>query len=298
MGNRRFHRVAVLMGGPSAERKVSLRGGRAVTQGLREAGYEVTPVAVNGRTVDLPPGTDAVFLVLHGEFGEDGEVQAWLDARGIPYTGSGAAASRLAFDKILCKQVLRTAGIPTPDFEVLHDGEVPTLGWPAVVKPPRQGSSLGVARVEEAADWPAARRKARRYDAELLLERYVPGQELTVGIVGDEVLPVVEIVAPNGSYDYRAKYTPGVSRYLVPAPLSKADTNTCQDLAWRSYAALGCRGLGRVDLRGTPQEGWWVLELNSIPGFTRTSLLPMAAAQAGWSFSDLCARILELARTG
>ncbi|MBU4366919.1 MAG: D-alanine--D-alanine ligase, partial [Kiritimatiellae bacterium] len=220
-----FRNVAVLMGGPSLEREVSLRSGRAVTEGLRQAGYEVVEVDVKdrtrrpGRTFDLPPQVEAVFIALHGEFGEDGQVQDILTRKKVPYTGSRPEASRIAFDKVRSKQILVQHGIPTPAFEVLRPGQARTLPLPVVVKPVRQGSSFGCHKVTAEADWPEALADAMTYNGEALVEAYIDGKELTVGIVEKEVLPVIEIRAPNDNYDYRAKYTKGVTEYLVPAPL-------------------------------------------------------------------------------
>jgi len=211
----------------------------------------------------------------------------------VKFTGSGEASSRAAFDKILSKQCFETAGINTPRYEVLKKGQVRTLPLPVVVKPPRQGSSIGLAKVTQESDWSAAFTKALDYDHEVLVETYIAGRELTVGVVAGEVLPVVEIRAPGGHYDYKAKYTKGATEYLCPAPLEPAVARKCQQIAWDTFTALRAEGLGRIDIRladdGTP----FVLELNSIPGFTETSLLPKAAAAAGIPFADLCDKIVR-----
>lgn len=295
MSNTTFKQVAVLMGGPSSEREVSLRSGRAVTEGLRQAGYEVTEVDVKGRDFDLPPQVEAVFVVLHGEFGEDGQVQDILAHKKIPYTGSRPEASRIAFDKVRSKQVLMRHGIPTPAFEVLRPGQARTLPLPVVVKPVRQGSSFGCHKVTLEAEWAEALADAMTYNGEALVEAYIEGKELTVGFVDDEVLPVIEIRAPDNNYDYRAKYTKGLTEYLVPAPLDDAATRLCQDLSVRTYRSLEGRGMGRVDLRMSPDGRMYVLELNTIPGFTETSLLPKAAGVAGYAFPALCNRIMRTA---
>lgn len=291
----RFKRVAVLKGGPSAEREVSLASGAAIAHALRGLGYDVAEVDVASESIELPHNMDAVFIALHGTFGEDGTLQAILEQRGIPFTGSGSSASRAAFDKAASKRIFEQRGIATARYEVLTRGMRRTLKLPVVVKPPRQGSSIGLSKVFEEAQWPAALDLALRHDQEALVEAYIPGVELTVGIVGDQVLPVVEIRAPDGHYDYQAKYTKGLTEYLVPAPLSAADTRHCQDLAWRTFVALGCRGMGRVDIRLTPEGHAYVLEMNTIPGFTETSLLPKAARAAGLEFPQLCEKILDLA---
>lgn len=292
---RRFHKVVVLMGGPSAEREVSLRSGTAVAKGLRDAGYDVAEVDVAGYELDLPDDAEAVFVALHGEFGEDGRIQRLLEEKGIPYTGSGPAASRTAFDKVLSKKVFVENGIPTPKYEVLRNGDASSLPLPVVTKPACQGSSIGVNRALRKADLADAIADAFRYGSEVIVEEYIDGRELTVGIVEDEALPIIEIVAPDKWYDYDAKYTRGKSDYLVPAPIDDKLGAECRSLAMRTFEALGCRGFARVDFRLSTDGRIYVLELNSIPGFTETSLLPKAAARAGMSFSGLCDRILNSA---
>jgi D-alanine-D-alanine ligase len=291
--SRQFKKIAVLMGGPSSEREVSLRSGAAVARGLSEAGYEVTEVDVKGRKLRLPKGTEAVFIVLHGEFGEDGEVQKLLEERGIPYTGSNPEASKASFDKVLSKRIFVENGIPTPKHEVLRENGIRTLSLPVVVKPASQGSSIGVHRVFEEAQWEPAIRDALSYDKDVIVEAYIKGRELTVGIVGLDPMPVIEIAAPDDWYSYEAKYTKGQTRYLVPAPIDEKTALKCQELALRTFKALGCRGLARVDFRMSDEGELYVLELNNIPGFTETSLLPKAAAQSGLSFSALCDRIIK-----
>lgn len=294
----RFKNVAVMMGGPSAEREVSLCSGAAVARGLREAGYIVTEKVLGREGLSVPGGVEAVFIALHGEFGEDGKIQAALDLLNVPYTGSGALASQAAFDKTISKRVFVDGGVRTPDYEVLCDGGICLLDPPVVVKPACQGSTIGVHRVMDDREWDDAVRDARRYGPDVIVERFVSGRELTVGIVDEETLPVVEIVAPDGWYSYEAKYTKGETRYLAPAPIDEALARECRDLALMAFRALNCRGFGRVDLRCDAAGRPYVLELNSIPGFTETSLLPKAAAVAGMTFPELCARIMELARVG
>ncbi|MCF7849515.1 MAG: D-alanine--D-alanine ligase [Kiritimatiellales bacterium] len=292
---RRFENVAVLMGGISSEREVSLNSGAAVAQGLRDGGYRVAEVDITAKDFILPPDTEAVFIALHGEFGEDGQIQRILEERGIPYTGSGPESSRTAFDKILTRQCLEKNGIPVPPGEVLRDAAARTLPVPLAVKPPRQGSSVGVHLVLSEEQWPAAFSAAAQYDAEVLAEEYIPGRELTVGIVGNEVLPVVEICPTDGWYDFVAKYVRGDTTYVVPAELDKETAIAAQEMAWRTFQALEADGFGRVDFRLSPEGKLYVLELNNIPGFTATSLLPKAAQSAGTGFSELCCRIMELA---
>ena len=295
MNNTLFRRVAVLMGGVSVERDVSLRSGAAVANGLRQAGYDVAEVDVTERALNLPAGIDAVFIALHGEFGEDGRIQRLIQERGIPFTGAGPEASQLAFDKIRSKARLIQYGVPTPAYERLMPGGMRTLPLPVVVKPIRQGSSFGCHRVDRETDWPAAFADAVGYNGEALVETHIDGKELTVGIVGNEVLPVIEIRAPNNNYDYQAKYTRGMTEYVCPAPLPDAVTRVCQEWAQRTFKALDCRGMGRVDIRLSPENQPFVLELNTIPGFTETSLLPKAAHAAGYDFPRLCDTILRFA---
>lgn len=293
---KRWKKVAVLKGGPSSEREVSLRSGAAVAHGLRQVGYEVEEVDVTGHDLDLPAGIEAVFIALHGEFGEDGEVQSRLEARRIPYTGSGVMASRASFDKRMSKAIFQCSHIPSPDYELVHAGEKTALYFPVVIKPPCQGSTIGIHKISSATQWKEALADTLRYGAEAIVERYIPGRELTVGIVGDQVLPVIEIAAPEGWYDYHAKYgKTGQTRYLAPAPLNEATAHQCQVLAMKTFHALKCRGMGRVDFRLSPDGELFVLELNNIPGFTETSLLPKAARLVGMEFPQLCDRIMQLA---
>lgn len=293
--NRTFARVGVLMGGPSAEREVSLKSGAAVARGLREAGYQVAEIDLPGPELQLADDVEAVFIALHGAFGEDGTVQAMLAERGIPFTGSDAMASRAAFDKAATKRVLDREGIPTPPYQVLGNGDPRRLDFPLVVKPTLQGSSIGLHRLSDDTRWDEALADVRRYDGEVLVEAFIEGPELTVGLVGDTVLPVLEIRAPGGCYDYEAKYLSGQTEYLVPAPIPEPVAEACCRWARASFRALGCRGLARVDFMMDREGRLFVLEVNTIPGFTETSLLPKAAAAAGISFSELCTRIMESA---
>jgi D-alanine-D-alanine ligase len=298
MDGKRYRRVAVLMGGPSAEREVSLRSGAAAVKGLRDCGYDVSAVEVTGRAFTLPAGTEAVFIALHGEFGEDGGVQALLDGMGIPYTGSGAEASRRAMDKSMTKRAFEAHGIPTPAYCLLRRGGGVSFPLPAVIKPASQGSSIGLHLVRTEAQWAAALADAFTYDETVLAEEYIPGRELTVGVIGRDPLPVVEIAAPDGWYGYEAKYTPGRTRYFCPAPIGDAVRSEAQRLSLAVFDALGCEGVGRVDFRMRDDGTLLVLELNSIPGLTETSLLPKAAAAAGIPFPALCGRLMETARAG
>jgi len=293
--NKKFHKVAVLKGGISKEREVSLRSGAAVAEGLRKSGYQVEEIDINRQDFSIPAGIEAVFIALHGDFGEDGQIQRILEERRMPYTGAGPAASWQAFAKNLTKEILIRQGIATPPYEILLPHQKRRRPLPVVVKPTRQGSSIGVHIVRHEDEWSASFTEALSYNGAVLVEQYIAGHELTVGIVDSEILPVIEIRAPEGNYNYHAKYTKGVTEYLVPAPLQNEATRLCQQLAWETYYALNCRGLGRVDLRMASDGKIYVLELNTIPGFTETSLLPKAAKVAGYSFPDICQRIMETA---
>ena len=294
-GKKRFQKVAVLKGGPSSEREVSLRSGAAVAKALRERGYDVAEVLVGeDKSFTVPPGTEVAFVAMHGHFGEDGTIQALLRRQGIPHTGSSPEASARAFDKHQSKPVIAAAGIPTPTFEFLRKGQKRTLPLPVVVKPVRQGSSVGVSRVFQEADWASALDLALGLDEIALVEEYIPGRELTVGVVGDVVLPLLEIVAPDGFFDYRAKYTNGVSQHVLPTDIPVETVRACQAAALATFRALGCSGMGRVDIRLRPDGEIFVLELNNIPGMTEISLLPDAAKRHGWSFPELCEMILNM----
>lgn len=295
------------MGGTSNERAVSLETGRNVAEALAACGiYDVRPVVLDADDLSsLPDGIEACYIALHGGWGEDGGVQAELDARGIPYTGPGSAASRLAMDKIETKRVLDAAGIPTAPWAVVTDVAAPCpLPFPCVVKPPMDGSSVGISRVMQASDWPAAcalaletdagfrRRTAQTGGPIALVEDFIPGREMTVGVLGSDVLPVVEICAPGGWYGYTEKYVSNETQYRFPDDPFLPDL---QRLARAACDAVGCRGITRVDFRITPDGRPFVLELNTSPGMTAHSLVPKAAARQGLSFPDLCHRILEKA---
>ncbi len=286
--------VVVLEGGPSHEREVSLRSGRAVTGALQELGYPVEEIDLKEADVLLPEGAEMVFLCLHGTFGEDGQVQRLLLRRGIPFTGSGADASERAFDKSWSKEIFRKAGVPTPDWSLARSADKLPLPLPFVVKPARQGSSIGVSRVFEAQDYPEAFARATVEDHLVVAEAYVQGRELTVGILGEELLPIVEIRPKAGFYDYRNKYTSGASEYLCPAPLPADRARAVAEAARAAYRALGCTVYGRVDLLLDEAGNPWVLEVNTIPGMTETSLFPKAAQGAGIAFPQLCERVLQL----
>jgi len=290
--------AAVLMGGPGAEREVSLRSGAAVARALRACGAVVTAVDVTGPDFVLPPGTDLAFNIIHGTFGEDGQIQQILEDRGIPYTGEGVEGSRIAFDKILSKQKFDAANVPTAKWHILRRGETPTIAPPCVVKAPRQGSSVGVHIIKGPAEFHAAFEDCFRYGEEILVEEFFTGRELTVGILGQEALPIVEIVPHEGFYDYAHKYSKGASDYYVPAAIGADATRAVQQAALAAHQALGLEVYSRVDILLAPGGRLNVMEINTLPGMTETSLLPKAAAVAGLDFPALCERIaaLSLAR--
>ncbi|MDE1170801.1 MAG: D-alanine--D-alanine ligase [Verrucomicrobium sp.] len=287
--------VAVLKGGPSAEREVSLRTGAACAAALRERGYTVDEIDVAGRDFTLPAGVEFVFISLHGAFGEDGEVQAYLEKHGFPYSGSGVAASRLAIDKEASKEAFRRERIPTPEGVTVGRGDpAPALQPPLVVKPYCEGSSLGMSFVFEEKELAPALDKAFELGERAVVERYIKGRELTVSILGGEALPIVEIAPKEGFYDYTNKYTAGKTDYLCPAPLDAELTRRVQEISLRAHRALGCEVYSRVDIMLDADSNPYVLEVNTIPGMTATSLLPKAAAAAGIPFPELCERILLL----
>lgn len=302
-----FKKVAVLMGGTSNERAVSLVSGTNVADALASLHeFEVVPVVLDADNLDaLPADVDACYIALHGGWGENGGVQAALDARGIPYTGPGARASRLAMDKIETKKVLDAAGIPNAPWCVVGDADAACaeadlpLPLPVVVKAPRDGSSVGVYVVKSFDQWADAVRNAVRIDrekfggaGEALVEAFIPGREMTAGVLGHEALPVIEIRAPGGWYGYEEKYNSDATRYPFPTDDFLPEM---QRLALAAFDATGCRGVTRVDFRTTPEGRMFVLELNTSPGMTGHSLVPKAAAKHGIPFPGLCRRVLEAA---
>ena len=291
--------ITVMLGGPSAERQVSLRSGAAMAGALRTLGHKVQELDPQAGNWVLPQGTDVVVLALHGTYGEDGTVQRQLEGLGIPYTGCDSVASRIAFDKVLTKKQLAAAGVPTPPFVALSAAATAwPLGWrpPVVLKPVRQGSSVGLHFVNRIAEWQAALADALRYDSEVLVEQRVVGRETTVGILADQALPVVEVRPKEGAYDYQNKYTPGNTEYFCPAPFPPDVTQRVQAAGLAAFRAVGGRDFGRVDIMLTEAGDPWVLEVNTLPGMTETRLLPKAAAAAGLSFAELCQRMVDLAR--
>lgn len=328
-------RITVLLGGTSSERDVSLASGLRIADALRERGHEVVAIdtahgmlrpaeeqamLAGGVMKTVPPDVqalarleralperlgalptaDVVFLALHGGRGEDGTIQALLDLGGIPYTGSGHLASALAMDKDLTKQLLRQAGVPTPDWRMapVDNADVMmALGYPCIVKPSKQGSTVGLSLVRASDELQAAIELAGQFDDEVMVERFIAGRELTVAILGDEALPVGEIIPKHELYDYECKYTPGMAREVFPADLTASEAAEVQRLALRAFRALKLRGCARIDFRMDAAGGFWCLEANTLPGMTQLSLVPQAAAAAGISFPELCERIVALALT-
>jgi D-alanine-D-alanine ligase len=291
-------KVAVLCGGPSSEREVSLRSGSAVTKALRALGANAYEIDVQGGDFHLPDGTELAFNALHGTFGEDGTVQAILESKGVPYTGEGVEGSRAAFHKIESKRRFIERGVPTAPYMTLQKGEILNLAVPYVVKVPCQGSSVGVYIVKEAAQSETALEKAFAQADTILVETFVSGRELTIGILGDTALPIIEIRPRGGFYSYENKYTwtnrGGAAEHECPARLSHAEKKIVEQAALAAHRALELEIYSRVDIILDKNREPQVLEVNTIPGMTETSLLPEAAAVAGISMPQLCERVVRL----
>lgn len=292
-------KIALLMGGPGSEREVSLASGNGVLEALRQEGFTaVTPVIVDCERPEIPAGTELCYNMIHGTYGEDGGLQAYLEELGIPYTGAGSVTSRNCFDKVLTKKFFIAGNVPTPLSETIAPGEMPTLPVPCVIKPPCEGSSVGVHIVHEASELPAAVADAAKYGKEILVEEYIKGKELTVAIFNGEALPVVHICPRSGFYDMNNKYPSlygGVgSDYICPADITPEETAAVQAAAVAAYNALNVEVYGRVDVLLTDDGKPYVLEINTIPGMTSASLFPKAAAAAGISYGQLCTRIAEV----
>jgi D-alanine-D-alanine ligase len=290
--------ITVMLGGPSAEREVSLKTGAAVARALRSLGHAVTELDPKPSQWTLPLVTDLVFLALHGSYGEDGQVQGELDDLGVLYTGCDAESSRIAFDKVLTKDRCLAAGIPTARYAVIKSANAPLpsgLNLPLVAKPVRQGSSVGLEFIQSANEWPAALKRSLSYDSEVLVEERIIGRETTVGILADSALPIVEVRPRQGCYDYKNKYTAGATEYFCPAEFDPETTQRIQRAALQAFRAVGGRDYARVDVMVDRNNNPFVLEVNTLPGMTETSLLPKAAAAAGFSYEALCQRMVDLA---
>lgn len=290
--------VVVMAGGPSEEREVSLRSGAAVARALGQLGYKVVQLdPVPGRWT-LPGDVGVVFLALHGAYGEDGSIQLELEQLGVPYTGCGVEASRVAFDKILTKQKCKPAGVPLAADGVVRSVEdaLPgNLSLPVVLKPARQGSSVGLQFINRMEEWRDGLREALKFGTDVLVEERVAGRETTVAILDGKALPIVEVAPKSGAYDYVNKYTPGRTDYLCPAPFSEQTTQAIQNAALGAYRAVGCRDYARVDVMVRADGSPVVLEVNTLPGMTETSLFPKAAAASGLAFGGLCEVMLKMA---
>ncbi|MBI5388393.1 MAG: D-alanine--D-alanine ligase [Verrucomicrobia bacterium] len=290
--------ITVMLGGPSAEREVSLHSGRAVAAALRSLGHTVHELDPRTPEWPLPAGTEVVFLALHGTYGEDGTVQQQLEKLSVPYTGCGPEASRVAFDKVLTKEQCVRAGVPTAPHLVL---DAPTAAWPkgwqppVVIKPVCQGSSVGLQFVREMDDWGRALTEALRHDTRVLVEELIVGRETTVGILDGRALPVVEVRPKDGGYDFTNKYTKGRTDYFCPADFDAVTTRRVQEAGLGAFRAIGGRDYARVDVMVRSDGSPVVLEVNTLPGMTETSLLPKAAAAEGMSYAELCQRMVELA---
>ena len=300
-----FGKVAVLLGGKSAEREVSLKSGGMVLAALRNKGIDAHPFDPKERDLHdlMRENFKRVFIALHGRFGEDGTVQGVLEWLGIPYTGSGVLASALAMDKVRTKRIWAAEKLPTAPHALLDKDTdlravAKRLGTPMFVKPASEGSSVGMTKVKKAGDLEEAYALAVNYDPVVIAEKFIDGPELTAAILGERVLPVIRIVTPREFYDYEAKYIANDTQYLIPCGVSDKKEKELQALCLKAFKALGCRGWGRVDLmldkRGKP----YLLEVNTSPGMTDHSLVPMAARAVGISYEDLCVKVLEMARVG
>ena len=299
-----FGKVAVLMGGWAAEREVSLNSGKAVLEGLLEKGIDAHGVDAGRDVLEVLKNEnyDRVFNILHGRGGEDGELQGALEILEIPYTGCGVMASAISMDKMMTKRLWIGSGLPTPAYEILHadtdfEEVVEKLGLPVMVKPAQEGSSIGMSKVTEASQLLPAYEEAAKYDDVVFAEQWVTGKEFTVAILGDEVLPSIRLEADQEAdfYDYDAKYISHKTQYYCPSGLSETDEATLKTLSKTAFKGLGGKGWGRVDVMQDSAGTFWLIEVNTVPGMTDTSLVPMAAKQHGLSFSDLTLEILKTA---
>jgi D-alanine-D-alanine ligase len=300
-----FGKVAVLLGGRSAERAVSLKSGAMVLQALKRRGVDAHAFDPSERGLEelAKQKFDRVFIALHGRFGEDGTVQGVLEWLGIPYTGSGVLASALAMDKLRTKRIWAAEKLPTPAYQALGDDTnfriaARKLGLPLMVKPASEGSSIGMSKVRAATKLEEAYRLAARYDRVVIAEQFIEGMELTGAILGEQALPLIKLETPRDFYDYEAKYLADDTRYIVPCGLPAAKERELQALCLAAFRALGCSGWGRVDLMLNKRGRPYLLEVNTSPGMTDHSLVPMAARAVGLSYEDLCVRILETAHVG
>lgn len=303
-----FGRIGVLMGGPSTEREISMKSGKAVYEALKDSGFDA--VAIDIKTDDIESNKEAIknyglkcaFIALHGRFGEDGQIQHILEGLKIPYTGSGVRASRLAMDKIASRKIFVAAGLTVPRYDVLErpvlnkDFKISAdLNLPLVVKPATHGSSIGLSIVGNKQGLKEGIESAFAFDNRVIIEEYIKGREMTVGILGETALPVIEIIPKNMFFDFEAKYHPGLTEYVVPAELEEDLAQKVKEAALAAHRLLGCYGCSRVDMILGKDNQVFVLEVNTIPGLTATSLLPKAAKSAGIEFKELCYRLIKFA---
>jgi D-alanine-D-alanine ligase len=294
-------KIGVMMGGLSREREISLRTGKAILRALTEKGYQASAIDVGQEIAEtlIKEKIDIAFIALHGRFGEDGTIQGMLELMRIPYTGSGVLASALALHKIMAKKFFLCENIPTPTYEVFLREEIEknppktaSLPLPLVVKPAREGSTIGVSIVRKEEELVPALKEAGKYDEEILVEEFMKGKEITVGILEDIPLPIIEIAPKSGFYDYHSKYTKGETEYIIPARIPREKYLYAQEVSLKAFQVLGCSGCARVDLMTDEDGNPFVIDVNTMPGMTETSLIPKAAGYAGISFEDLVERIL------
>jgi len=299
-------RIGVLMGGASSERDISLKSGKAVYEALKQLGVDVVPIDIKSEGAEeninliKSQGIDCVFLALHGRFGEDGQIQQILDSIDLPYTGSGVDASRLAMDKVLSRRIFEANGLAVPRYKVFEGKSFPEnwdnhLGLPLVIKPATHGSSIGLSIIDKEQNLRQAVELAFSFDERIIIEEYIKGRELTVGILEECALPVIEIIPKKMFFDFEAKYQTGMTDYVVPAQITEEVARATKDTALKAHQLLGCSGCSRVDLILSEKGIPYVLEVNTIPGLTSTSLLPKAARCVGIEFSQLCIKLIQLA---
>jgi len=305
---KRAGKIGVLMGGPSTEREISLKSGQAVYESLQEAGCDVVAIDIKSDSIEegvkiiKAKEINCAFIALHGRFGEDGQIQRALDDLGIPYTASGASASELAMDKIASREIFKKNGLAVPTYRVFEgtSDQAPDIAvqgfiFPLVVKPATHGSSIGLSIVDNREDLSGAIDLALSFDARIVIEEYIKGRELTVGILEEEALPVIEVVPKRRFFDYQAKYQTGMTDYIVPAQLPDSISEKTQQAALAAHRSLGCYGCSRVDIILSQDNVPFILEINTIPGLTSTSLLPKAAKILGMDFTQLCLKLINLA---
>lgn len=286
-------KIGVLLGGRSSERKISLKSGDAVLQSLKRNGYRAIAVDASKNMIDIlkKEKVQVAFIALHGRWGEDGTVQGLLEMMGIPYTGSGVLGSSLAMDKAVMKLILKTAGVPTPKYSIIYDDKGTAFPVPCVVKPASEGSSVGISVVRTKKDVSAALKEAFKYDSKVLAEELIQGQEITVAVINGKALPVIEVRPESGFYDYEAKYTKGKTRYIIPAEISGATARKASDMALTVYKVFALSGSARIDML-VKDKTPLVIDINTSPGMTETSLVPKAWAYTGRTFDELVEEIL------